>query len=76
MTIPRNTIVTNAITANLAALSHRLARAAHLAEEAHAAITEGQQNQAIGTIMDLELLLAEAKALFEAALALHRGRVE
>ena len=65
-----------AIAANLVALSHRLSHAARLAGEAHAAMTEGQQNQAIGTIMDLEHILAEATALSQAARALHRGQVE
>ena len=70
---PKN-VIQNAIAANLAALSQRLTEAAHLAEEAHAAMTQGEQNQAIGTIIDFDRLLPETQALYAAAIALHRGR--
>ncbi len=74
MTDKQKTIIQNAIAANLAALSQRLTEAAHLAEEAHAAMTQGEQNQAIGTIIDFDRLLPETQALYAAAVALHRGR--
>jgi hypothetical protein len=74
MTDKQKTVIQNAIAANLAALSQRLTEAAHLAEEAHAAMTQGEQNQAIGTIIDFDRLLPETQALYAAAIALHRGR--
>jgi hypothetical protein len=62
-----------AIAANLAALSQRLSEAAGLAKEAQTAMQEGNQNLAIGTVLDFEKRLPEAQALFAAAMALHRG---
>jgi hypothetical protein len=62
-----------AIAALLDALHTRLDAATVLAEEAHAAMRVHEQNQAIGTILALERLLPEAKALFDAAIVLHRG---
>ena len=73
MTEATNQITKNAIAANLAALTQRLNEAAGLAKEATDAMEQGQQNQAIGTIMCFERQLAEAQALFNAAMALHRG---
>jgi hypothetical protein len=69
----KNTIITNAISANLAALSERLKHAAQQSAEAFEAMQRGEQNLAIGTVCDLESLLPEAQALFNAAMALHRG---
>ena len=66
-------VITNAIAANLAALSLRLSNAAELAKEASAAIERGEQNMAIGTILGFEKALPEAQALYNAALALHRA---
>jgi len=66
-------IVQNAIAANLTALTERLTEAAGLAKEASDAMERGQQNQAIGTIACFEKQLAEAQALFNAAIALHRS---
>ncbi len=74
MTNEPKTIIQNAIAANLAALTQRLTEAAELAKQAHAAMTQGEQNQAIGTIIDFERTLPEAQALFNAAMALHRNR--
>lgn len=74
MKTEQKTIIQNAIAANLAALTQRLTQAAELAKEAHAAMEQGQQNQAIGTIVDFDNLLPEAQALYNAAIALHRGR--
>lgn len=67
-------VIQNAIAANLAALTQRLSQAAELAREAHEAMQGGEQNQAIGTIIDFDRLLPEAQALYNAAMALHRGR--
>lgn len=67
-------IIQNAIAANLAALTQRLSQAAGLAGQAHEAMQAGEQNQAIGTIIDFDRLLPEAQALYNAAVALHRGR--
>jgi hypothetical protein len=73
MTDKIKTVIQNAIAANLAALSQRLTEAASLAEQAHAAMTQGEQNQAIGTILDFDRILPEAQALYAAAIALHRS---
>lgn len=67
-------VIQNAIAANLAALTQRLSQAAELAGQAHDAMQAGEQNQAIGTILDFDRLLPEAQALYNAAIALHRGR--
>lgn len=73
MTDKTKTVIQNAIAANLAALSQRLTEAAHLVEQAHAVMTQGEQNQAIGTIIDFDRILPEAQALYAAAIALHRS---
>ena len=75
MTNEPKTIIQNAITANLAALSQCLTEAAELAKQAHEAMAQGEQNQAIGTIIDFDRLLPEAQALYNAAIALHRNRI-
>jgi hypothetical protein len=62
-----------AIAANLAALSERLTEAAALAKEAQEAMQDGNQNLAIGTVLDFEKRLPEAQALFAAAMALHQS---
>ncbi|MDX9688982.1 MAG: hypothetical protein RBT70_00755 [Alphaproteobacteria bacterium] len=67
------TAIQTAIAANLAALSQRLTEAAELAKEAHEAMEEGNQNLAIGTVLDFEKRLPETQALYAAAMALHRG---
>jgi hypothetical protein len=74
---PRNvpktmTIAETAIYANLSALAEQLAQAAKLSTEAAAASKLGKQNQAIGTALPLEDLLSQARALYDAAIALHR----
>ena len=73
MTTTPDTLIQNAIAANLSALSQRLAQAADSAKQATDAMSQGQQNMAIGTILQLETILPEAQALFNAAIALHRG---
>lgn len=65
--------IQTAIAANLAALSQRLTEAAELAKEAQEAMQDGNQNLAIGTVLDFEKRLPETQALFAAAMALHRG---
>lgn len=70
---PKN-IIQSAITANLTALTQRLTEAAELAKQASEAMAQGEQNQAIGTILDFDRVLPEAQALYNAAMALHRGR--
>ena len=67
------TNIQNAIAANLSALAERLTKAAEQARQASEAIVKGEQNQAIGTVIDLERTLPEAQSLFNAAMALHRG---
>ena len=61
-----------AIKANLCALADLLGRAASDAREAFRFIEANERNTAIGTIVDLDRLLADAVALHGAALALHR----
>jgi hypothetical protein len=67
-----NDAFTPAIAANIQALASLLQQAAERGEEAAAAIAAGERNQAIGTIVGLDELLAAAGALHGAALALHR----
>jgi len=74
MTKDPHNILQNAIAANLAALAQRLTRAAEQAKEAHEAMVNGNQNLAVGTIIDFERLLPETLALYNAAVALHRSR--
>ena len=63
-----------AIAANLEVLKLRLRSASDLVAEACTAMAAGQQNQAIGTILDLERGLPECDALLRAPLVLHRMR--
>lgn len=67
-------ILEKAIVANIEAMSQMLNQAASLAEEAKTAMAASEQNQAIGTILPLEELLANAAALYKAALALHQQK--
>jgi hypothetical protein len=67
------TIKQAAIAANLSALRVVLENALLRAKDADTAAIEGQINQAIGAALGVETLLDEARALFGAALALHRG---
>jgi hypothetical protein len=61
-----------AIKANLAALADLLGRAANDVREALSHAEKNERNTAIGTIVDLDRLLADAVALHGAAMALHR----
>jgi hypothetical protein len=74
MNRPKLDTIESAIAANLDALSLRLAQASTLALSGAAAMAEGRRNLAIGTVLDLERTLPEIQALFNAALALHRGK--
>lgn len=65
-------IALQAITANLAAMNDVLQVAAIRAADGLKYAQEGEQNMAIGSIFDLDDLLAQATALFGAAIALHR----
>ena len=72
-TTPKNALQ-SAIAVNLAALAECLTEAAEQARQACEAMAKGEQNQAIGTITDFNRILSEAQALFNAAMALHRGK--
>ena len=62
-----------AIEANIHALAAILDTATLRVAESLLAISEGEQNQAIGGLIDLEEQLQNALALHRAALALHRA---
>lgn len=62
------------ITANIALMEARLARAHGLAREALAASNGGNQNLAIGTLAPMQEDLADADALLRTILLLHRAR--
>jgi hypothetical protein len=64
----------NAIAANLKALQALLSVAAARSAEAHQLIQHGECNGAIGTVLELNRILDDAKALYGAAIALHRLR--
>lgn len=64
---------TAAIVANLNALYRTLESARTRADEAAAAAGLGEINQAIGAALGLDALLDDARALFTAAIVLHRG---
>ncbi|WP_018264012.1 hypothetical protein [Methylobacterium sp. WSM2598] len=63
-----------AIVANLAALFRTLDAARTRTLDASAAADAGAINQAVGAALGVDTLLDEARALFSAAIALHRGR--
>lgn len=67
------TIRQAAIAANLSALRAILENALVRAVDAESAVIDGDINQAIGAALGVETMLDEARALFGAALALHRG---
>ena len=67
-----NATTEQAIAANLGALTEMLRKALTDTEEAMGFVAEGNRNAAIGTICELDRLLADATALHGAALALHR----
>lgn len=63
-----------AIAANIEAMRQMLMDAVLRASEAFQAIQAGEQNQAIGALLDLDRDLEDALALQRAAVALHRAR--
>jgi hypothetical protein len=63
-----------AIGANLTALRTMLVTALDQVDEAQVYMKDGNVNAAIGSVTGLDQLLADAKALFGAATALHRWR--
>ena len=67
-----NQAMTPAIAANLTALKQMLAVALQRTEEAEGYMNANEVNAAIGTVCDLDRLLADARSLHGAALALHR----
>jgi hypothetical protein len=68
----QNPVINNAIQANMNAMRDMLEKAATLAKEGCDYMDDGNRNAAIGSIIDLDRLLGDAKALHEASLALHR----
>jgi hypothetical protein len=68
-----NDIIRTAIGANIAALGELLDTAQLRVSEASKAMNEGEQNQAIGTMIDMDQMLENALALYRAAIALHRA---
>lgn len=68
----QNPVINNAIQANMNAMRDMLEKAATLAQEGCGYMDEGNRNAAIGSIIDLDRLLGDSKALHEASLALHR----
>jgi len=66
-------ITNKAIAANIEALGHVLDDAMLRTSEANMAIQNGEQNQAIGALLDLDRHLEAALALYRAAIALHRA---
>ena len=62
------------ITANITLMEARLQRAHSLASDALAAIKDGQQNLAIGTLLPMQEDMADTDALLKTVLLLHRAR--
>lgn len=63
-----------AIAANIAALRQLLTDCVMVTSEAFQAIQKGDQNQAIGAILQLDQDLESALSLYRASIALHRNR--
>ncbi len=70
------TIRETAMLANLSALRRTLAIALAKAAEAETAMQGGNTNQAIGAALGIEAIIGEAAALYGAAIALHRNRID
>lgn len=58
--------------ANISCIRRLLDDAAFASLKAQIGITSGSANEAIGWLLDIEPLLANAKALFDATLVIHR----
>lgn len=67
-------VVATAIAADIEALADLLREMTARVEEARGYTKTGQRNAAIGTVLDLGPMLADATALHGAVLALHRRR--
>lgn len=67
-------VIKEAIKANLNAMTERLRQAAVIAAEACEAMDKGEQNLAIGTALPIDDMLSQARALYDAAFALHKAR--
>lgn len=67
-------VTTKAIAANIEALRQLLTDAVVRTSEGFQEIQKGNQNGAIGAILDLDQALQDALALQRAAVALHRNR--
>ena len=63
-----------AIKTNIETLSDIIGEAKHITNEAKEYLNSGEYNAAIGTILDLEERLEHAKALYQAAIAVHRQK--
>jgi hypothetical protein len=63
-----------AIAANFAALNDLLTSAADRSAHAHEFAQTGDCNSAIGAVLDLNSILDDAIALYNAALVLHRTK--
>ena len=63
-----------AIAANLAALNDLLTTAAKRSAEAHELAQSREYNAAIGAVLDVGSILDDARALYGAALTLHRTK--
>jgi hypothetical protein len=61
-----------AIAANVEALNWLVGEAAARTAEAHDYLRRGDRNAGIGTILDVDVMLTDAIALYRAAIALHR----
>lgn len=68
----KNENIINAITANIRILGDMLEDAMLRVSVAGDAILQGEQNQAIGAMLDLDKDLEDAIALYRASIALHR----
>lgn len=68
-------ITETVITANLEGLAQRLSHMSKLATEAAEIMKRGEQNLAIGTVLEFERSLPEVDALFKTAILMHRNSV-
>ncbi len=74
MTEKLESVRVKAIAANLAALDRLLLDASSRSAEARELIERGECDGAIGTVLDMDRVLDDAKALYGAAIVLHRVR--
>lgn len=66
----------DAIRANIVLMEQRLMRALALAVEGRNAISRGEQNLAVGTLVPLQEDIADADALLKTVFVLHRSRAD